>query len=192
MEETKWRQWTVDLQWVNNTDQEHIDVATDSPQMMSTSPTPQTHGLSPSCAPNTKPAIALTSSMTMQLASTIDSKRFLKVNSIKLKEPEDYFNWHMSLYVHAHMCGIYLPTLEEVEMYNIMGTGCLTSEMEPKHPQRNLMSNLLWQLLNNDDMFTSKEVSSLKTQVMVAKVCGYTTFYSIFQVCGHFRVQEVE
>ena len=122
-EEKKWWTWTVDLQRLNNTAQEPLNVARDSPQMKSTSPPPQTHGPSPSCAPNTKPVTALTSSMKMQLVATINFKRFLKVNSIKLKEPEDYFNWHTSLHVHAHMCGIYLPTLEEVEMYNIMVTG---------------------------------------------------------------------
>ena len=80
----------------------------------------------------------------MQLAAMVDTKSFLKVNSIKLQEPGDHFTWHTSLHVHSHMCGIYLPTLEEVEKYNVMGSGWLLQEMEAKHPQCHLMSNILW------------------------------------------------
>ena len=128
----------------------------------------------------------------MQLAAMVDTKRFLKVNSIKLKDLEDYFTWHTSLHVHSHMCGIYLPTLEEVEKYNIMGSGWLSSDMAPKHSQRHLMSNILWQLLNDDDLLPTKEVSSLKTMVMADKGCGYTALYSICHICGHPKLQEGE
>ena len=93
---------------------------------------------------------ALCSSTKTPLSATLDIKRFIKVNAVKIIDLDEYFNRHFSLHVHSQMCGIYPPTLEELELHNIMVTGWNPGEIGPKMTERRYWSQLLWQLLMDD------------------------------------------
>ena len=126
----------------------------------------------------------------MKLASAVDSKRFLKHDSVKISELDGYFNWHNSIHVHEHMCGIYLPALDEMEKYNVMGKGCTGLLIDERGGDLDVMTNLLWQLLNNTDIYNTKESAMLHDQVLASQGCGYTALYSICRVCRHPNLQD--
>ena len=166
--------WHVDTKRSrkSNLSKGHSDVVNESTQMISTSPPQKTLGPSPSCAPNLHSVNALCYPTKTLLAATLDIKRFLKVTAVKLRDFHEYFNWHCSLHVHSHMCGIYLPTLEEVELHHFMGLGLTPEDIGPKLTERRYWSQLLWQLLMDDEIYPTTDVNFLRPHVISTQGCG--------------------
>ena len=88
------------------------------------------------------------------------------------------------------MCGVYLPTLEEVELYNVMGLGWNAVELGLKVKNQQYWSQLLWKLLMDEEMFSAKDVNFLRPHVQATQGCGYTAFYNLCRVLGHPKLQE--
>ena len=114
----------------------------------------------------------------------------MKHDSVKISELDGYFNWHNSIHVHAHMCKIYLPALDEMEKYNVMGKGWTGLLIDERGGDLDAMTKLLWKLLHNTDIHTTKESAILHDQVLASQGYGCTAFYNICIVCHHPNLQD--
>eukprot|EP00957_Ditylum_brightwellii_P117981 8998545-Ditylum_brightwellii.AAC.1 len=124
----------------------------------------------------------------------INTKERMKIDSIKLKEKEQFFSWYINCTLHCALLGIYILQIDCTEKDNTMG-----KDWSMKHVGmenfclRNHMSALVSKLLKTDDLI-AKDLTKLKSKVTSGHGDGYAVLYNIKRYVKHpnFIKDEVE
>eukprot|EP00957_Ditylum_brightwellii_P084776 6446330-Ditylum_brightwellii.AAC.1 len=103
----------------------------------------------------------------------------MNIDSIKLKEKEQFFSWYIDLTIHCALPGIYIPQIDCMDKDNTMGKYWSIKHVGmEKFRLCNHMSVLVSKLLKTDYLI-AKELTKLKSIVTSAHGDGYAVLYNI-------------